>query len=412
MALGNKSAAVLPVISVSNSALNAAVLVFLNKVLSTQSADQFFLIFGLTLGAVSLFNQNVSYNFANFVSEHCTNRSRTRAFVIELLLGSAFFGVVIWALLSFFYFASSDFDFCQTLLVLGYILSVLSLTVLYTAYSFLTEKYLVGQLALFGVIVAHTVLLYSFFFLVSVSVVEFFLFFMTYSIAAFAASCLLGLGIFREKHVAQIRPQRFFRYQLSGILVGVMLLIFSVSPFVDAFFIDQLDDGVYATHAMSLRIVIAVTSVFVSAFGAYYSNSLVLRPESLEKGRRVLHFIFFAVGVASVLAVFGLSNIALFEEFLTFMKLDKVALTYNLMSVFPMLSFSFLVRDEINAKRWSRMGLSLLTFVLLYPSFILLFEDLGVPFSISIAHSASWLSALLVFYCSYRVGSGREWLKK
>ena len=41
MALDFKSAAVLPVISVLNSALNAAVLVFLNKVLPpTENMDQ------------------------------------------------------------------------------------------------------------------------------------------------------------------------------------------------------------------------------------------------------------------------------------------------------------------------------------------------------------------------------------
>ena len=288
----------------------------------------------------------------------------------------------------------------------------MSLTVLYTAHLFITEKYLVVQLSLLGVFIAHALLLYSLFSLFAIPVTPLFLFFMTYSVAAFVAGCLFGKEVFQGKHIAKIQPMRFFRFQYRGILVGVMLLIFSVSPLIDVFFVDQLDDGVYAAHAMSLRIAIAVTSVFVSAFGLYYSNSLILRPESLERGRAVLHFIFFAVGVASVVAVFGLSNIAFFEEVLTFMELDKVALTYNLMSVFPMLSFSFLVRDEINAKRWSRMGLSLLTFVLLYPSFILVFEGLGLLFSISIAHSASWLSALLVFYCSYRVGSGCEWLKK
>ena len=104
MALGVRAVALLPVISVCNSALNAAVLVFLNKVLSAQSADQFFLLFGLILSAVSLLNQNISYNFANFVSEFCSSRSQIRAFVIEILLGSALFGVVIWSFLYFFIF--------------------------------------------------------------------------------------------------------------------------------------------------------------------------------------------------------------------------------------------------------------------------------------------------------------------
>jgi hypothetical protein len=408
VALGIKAAALMPIISIANSGLNAAVLIFLNKMLSTQSADKFFLIFGLILSAVALFNQNIAYNFANFASEYCPTRLHIRAFVIELLLGSMVYGVFVWGLLCLSDFVSGGFNTFQAVVVLAYILCVLFLTVLYTAYSFLTERYLGVQLALFYVICVHSSLLYGAFVLLTAPIPDHFLFFITYSMGALFACVFFCFRVFQGKPIARVLLSRLARFLLRGVLVGASLLIFSVSPVIDAFFINDLQEGVYAAHAMSLRIAIAVTSVFVSAFGLYYSNSLVLRAEFVIDTRATLHFGFFVIGFASVLGYLGLSNIAFFENVLVFLKLDKLALFYNLLSVFPMLSLSFLARDEIMAKRWSRMGFSFLTFFLVYPSLILLFESLGWSFSISLAHSVSWMVALLAFYFLSNLGGGRE----
>jgi hypothetical protein len=226
-----------------------------------------------------------------------------------------------------------------------------------------------------------------------------------YSIS-YGIAGILAILIFFNNELFRVRWwPTFAGARAAGLFISrcylslISLFLFSFTPIIDSFFIDDVAAGVYSQQVFYNKIIIMLTSIFVGGFGLAFSSKLSRLGTSADKSRftgLILEVIVKAsLVVITVLILFsgpitsGLSVVLRSEV------LGRVDFVGNSLLFFPMLYLTYLVKSLIDGAFVRSLLAIVICFVLTY-SISLVFFSVSVRNPFVIALIVSWYTTLCV----------------
>ena len=400
----------LPIISLAVALLNASVFFILRGALSDVEADNFFLAYAFSINLIGILIHLFGYNLANFLSRvHSDLESQGQ------LLGGL---VTVVCLVSFgvsiivvtFVGPNPNPNLGSTIQSIGFIwffcLALLLVSLTHAAVTFLRDRYLLFHTVLLFIAFANLVIIFSL--LESAEINKFGVrtdeILAIYAFTAFVGAICMQL--IAKMIIVPCRPgTQVSQFLRSSFWVIPIIFIFSITGLLDPLIIGVLEDGQYADHALALRMVIAASSVVVMAYGPMYTNTLASEYKVSFLSRRKFHLalLAFSFGASVCFDVLHIYSLV-FVDILSTLSLSGEVLRVNLLSLYPMLAFSFLVRDEIHIGRWRKMVVCSAFLAIFYVVFVINFAYYHAHLSISYAHSAAWWAAVAIYFL-HRKGS-------